>query len=261
MKKLTGHILVVDDDSEMQIFLRRFLTAEGHRVTTFSSALEAQKLLSEPVTSENDVDVILSDINMPEVNGLDFIKNVKAIRTEIPVVMITAFGSIESAVEAMKAGSHDYLTKPLKVEELYAVINRTLMYRNLERENTFLRKEVKQSWSLGDMIGKSAQMQGIFDLVKRVSQVTANILILGESGTGKEMVARAIHNGGPRATKPFVAINCAAIPEDLLESELFGHAKGSFTGAIAQKRGLFEEQFFLMRLAIWIWPFKQSCCA
>jgi len=245
-KQTTGHILVVDDDTNMQMFLKKFLSAEGHLVTTCSSAAEALTFI-EPnshiveASSESDIDLILTDVNMPEMNGHSLLKSVKESRPEIPVIMITAFGTIESAVDAMRRGAHDYVTKPFKLADIRATINRTLNYRKLEKENSILRKEVKRSWTLGDMIGKSQQMQSVFDVIKRVSKVTANVLILGESGTGKEMVARAIHNDGPRAKKPFVAINCAAIPENLLESELFGHAKGSFTGAINQKRGLFEE--------------------
>jgi two-component system response regulator HydG len=154
---------------------------------------------------------------------------------------MTAFGSIETAIEAMRRGAFHYVVKPLKLAEMGVNVERAMDHRKLQRDNTALRQAVKKSWGMGTLIGKSAGMKSVFDLVGRVSQVTANVFITGESGTGKEMVARAIHESGPRAQKPFVAINCTAIPETLLESELFGHAKGSFTGAIQRKRGLFEE--------------------
>lgn len=241
-----ARILVVDDDEDMQTLLDKILSKDGHQVTICSSAIKALSILGIGEAASgthlaDNFDLILSDINMPLMDGIKFVEAVKDVHKDLPIIMITAYGSIESAVAAMRKGAYDYLTKPLKIDDLRATIKRTLEFRNLEQENILLRKEMKKVWSIGDMIGKSQSMQLVFDLVRRVSQVNSNVLILGESGTGKEMVARAIHNEGVRAGKPFVAINCAAIPENLLESELFGHAKGSFTGAIAQKRGLFEE--------------------
>ena len=237
---------MVDDEREMRSLLDDFLTTEGYQVTSFSSAVEALKVLAPggsmgPDKDEGDIDVIISDIKMPQIDGLDFTARLQTVRPELPIILITAFGSIETAIEAMRRGAFHYVVKPFKLSEMAMNLERALQYRTLQRDNTALRQQVRRSWSMGNIIGKSAGMKEVFDLANRVSQATANVLITGESGTGKEMVARAIHEGGLRADKPFVAINCSAIPETLLESELFGHARGSFTGALNRKRGLFEE--------------------
>ncbi len=234
-----GKIFIVDDNEEMRSLLKDFLTNQEFEVECFPLASEALKKLSQSDCS--DVDVIISDIKMPHMDGLDFTAELVKLHPEIPVILITAFGSIETAIEAMRRGAYHYIVKPFKLAEMSVNLERALEHRKLQRENGVLRQEIKKSWMLGGIIGKSASMRAVFDLVTRVSQATANVLIMGESGTGKEMVAKAIHQTGPRAQKPFVAINCTAIPETLLESELFGHAKGSFTGAIQRKRGLFEE--------------------
>lgn len=244
--KKTGTIVVVDDDLQMRSLLNDVLTSHGYRVHLFPLATEALRALSPggelaSDASEGDVDVIISDIRMPELDGLELAERLKKLRPEIPLILITAFGSIETAIEAMKQGAFHYVVKPFKLTEMSVNIERALEVRALKRDNSVLRQELKKEWSLGGVVGKSAAMRAVFDLVSRVASSTANILITGESGTGKEMVARAIHQSSPRAKKPFVAINCSAIPETLLESELFGHAKGSFTGAVSRKRGLFEE--------------------
>lgn len=246
IKEVKGRIVVVDDDREMRSLLDDVFTSEGYAVSTFTMPPEALDALAPggklgPETLEGDIDVLISDIKMPQMDGLEFTNRLRTLRPEIPVILITAFGSIETAIEAMRRGAFHYVVKPFKLAEMAVNVDRALEHRKLQRDNTALRREVRKSWALGDVIGKSAGMKAVFDLVTRVSQATANILITGESGTGKEMVARAIHESGPRANKPFVAINVTAIPETLLESELFGHAKGSFTGAINRKRGLFEE--------------------
>lgn len=246
MKEFKGRVIVVDDEREMRSLLQDFLTAEGYQVHVFPLASEALEALSPDGflaldKAEGDVDLIISDINMPQIDGLTFTSRMQTLRPEIPVILITAFGSIETAIEAMRRGSFHYVVKPFKLAEMAVNVDRAMEHRKLQRDNSALRLEVKRSWSMGGIVGKSAGMKSVFDLINRVSQATSNVLITGESGTGKEMVARAIHDSGPRARKPFVAINCTAIPETLLESELFGHAKGSFTGAINRKRGLFEE--------------------
>ncbi|MCM0606274.1 MAG: sigma-54-dependent Fis family transcriptional regulator [Xanthomonadaceae bacterium] len=246
MSDFKGRIVVVDDEKEMRSLLKDFLSSEGYDVHVFPSAVDAIQNLSPggalSIEKENgDVDLIISDINMPEISGLEFTSRLQEIRSEIPVILITAFGSIETAIEAMRRGAFHYIVKPFKLAEMSVNVLRAMEHRKLQRDNTALRQVVKRSWSMNGIVGKSPEMKSVFDLVSRVSQATANILIMGESGTGKEMVARAIHESGPRSKKPFVAINCTAIPETLLESELFGHAKGSFTGAIQRKRGLFEE--------------------
>jgi DNA-binding NtrC family response regulator len=237
MKSLKGKILVTDDEKEIRELLSDFLTAEGYDVTCFPSAPKALEALQ----SGMEPDLIISDLKMAEMDGMQFLKKVKKDRPAIPMILATGFASVDTAIEAMRNGAYDYIVKPLKLAELEVLIQRALERTQLSKDNEVLRKEVKKSWSFKDMLGKSSGMQTVFDLVSRVSHSTANVLVTGESGTGKEMVARAIHDMGPRKSKPFVAINCTAIPETLLESELFGHAKGSFTGAIARKKGLIEE--------------------
>jgi two-component system response regulator HydG len=241
-----ARIVVVDDEQEIRSLLEDFLTNQGFAVHVFTKASDALRELSPggklaSEREEGDVDVVISDIRMPEIDGLEFTARLQTLRPEVPIVLMTAFGSIETAIEAMRRGAFHYVVKPFKLAEMAVNLDRALEHRKLQRDNTALRQEVKRTWGKGGIIGKSQGMKAVFDLIARVSQATANILITGESGTGKEIVARAIHDSGPRAKKPFVAINCTAIPETLLESELFGHAKGSFTGAIQRKRGLFEE--------------------
>lgn len=238
----TGRIVVIDDDAEMRSLLKDFLLKQGYQVSEFPLASTAlERFRRDPLFDADKVDLIISDIKMPELSGLDLLEKLKPTHPKTPVVLITAFGSMETAVEAIRKGAFDYITKPFKLSEIEITLKRALRVSRLEQENTVLRAEIRQSKSFANIVGQSAGMQEVFDLVSRVSQTKANILISGESGTGKEMVARAIHEMSPRASRPFIAINCTAIPESLLESELFGHAKGSFTGAIQRKKGLFEE--------------------
>lgn len=246
MSESKGRIVIVDDDREMRSLLEDFLSAEGYEVHSFSMPPEALTALAPGGSlgldqEHGDVDLVISDIKMPQIDGLDFTTLLRTARPEVPVILITAFGSIETAIEAMRRGAFHYVVKPFRLTEIAVNIQRALEHRNLQRDNTALRQAVRHPWTMSGIVGKSSGMKAVFDLVDRVCQATANVLITGESGTGKEMVARAIHDRGPRAQSPFVAINCTAIPESLLESELFGHAKGSFTGAIQRKRGLFEE--------------------
>jgi two-component system response regulator HydG len=238
-----SHIVIIDDDAEMRSLLSDFFKREnGHTISEFSSPQPALEFLfSRSVENQPDVDLVITDLNMPGMTGLDFIRAFKPRHPTIPIVLITAFGSIETAIEAIKVGAYDYITKPFKLAEVSATVSRALHLRRLQKDNQILRQEIQRSHSFRGIIGKSQPMLEVFDLIGRVSQATANILISGESGTGKEQVARAIHENGPRSGKRFVAINCTAIPDTLLESELFGHAKGSFTGAVQRKRGLFEE--------------------
>jgi DNA-binding NtrC family response regulator len=241
-KAQKGHVIVVDDDREMRALMQDFLQSEGYRVSTFPLAIEALEALKGGFQQrEGDVDMIITDLKMAQMDGMVFLKHLKEEFSEIPVILITAFGTIDTAIEAMRNGAYHYIVKPFKLAEMSVTVERGMERRHITRENNLLRQEVKQGWKLENVIGKSQPMRAIFDLVGRVAGSTANILITGESGSGKEVIARAIHNSGPRVQKPFVAINCTAIPEALLESELFGHAKGSFTGAVHKKKGLFEE--------------------
>lgn len=241
-----GRVVVIDDEGEMRSLLEDFLQGEGFAVHPFPGAKEALAALGPGGSlgfgrPEGNVDLVISDIRMPEMDGLDLTSRLKELRPELLVILITAFGSIETAIEAMKRGAFHFIVKPFKLAEVGVHVQRALSHGKLQQDNQALRQEVSRAWAMGPVVGKSRAMQDIFDLVRRVAPATANVLITGESGTGKEIVARALHENGPRAKKPFVAINCTAIPETLLESELFGHAKGAFTGAIQRKRGLFEE--------------------
>lgn len=231
-------ILVVDDQSEARTLVAQYLELEDYEVTDLASASEALQLLS---SGKLKVDVIITDINMPGMNGLDFCAALQKEHKDLPVIFITANANLDYAIQALRQGAFDYLMKPLKMPELLISVEKAIETSKLKSENTILRQEVKKTWAMGEMIGKSTGLKTVFQLIEKVSQANSNVLVLGESGTGKEMVAKCIHQKSPRAHKPFIAINCSAIPEALLESELFGYAKGAFTGAAQRKKGLIEE--------------------
>lgn len=228
-------ILVVDDEESIREFLEIMLKKEGYEVTCAEDGAKAKDLLAK-----KSFDLVISDLQMPNMTGIELLKHVKDSYPDLVFMMITAFGTTESAVEAMKMGAYDYLTKPFKIDEVRLNIQNALRTKSLEVENRVLKKEMVKEYSFQSLVGNSEEMHRIYDLVKRVSQTPTNVLITGESGTGKEVVAKAIHFNGPLKDKPFVTINCGAIPEQLMESEMFGHKKGSFTGAIVDKSGLFE---------------------
>jgi DNA-binding NtrC family response regulator len=231
-----GAILVVDDDADMREMVHDMLKDRGHQVTTSGSGQEALKLLGE-----EDYAVVLTDLRMKGMQGIELLTEIKKTFPDISVILMTAFGSVETAVEAMKYGASDYLTKPVKKDELIRVVERVIRESALRREVNRLRKEVHKEYSFHHILGKSKPMRAVFDLITRVADSPTNVLITGESGTGKELVAKAIHYNSDRKEAPFVPVNCAAIPDQLLESELFGHMRGSFTDARMDKRGLFEE--------------------
>ena len=228
-------ILVIDDKKSILDLLSVVFTKEGYSVKTALSAVKAFELIEK-----EDFALIIADIKLPEKSGLDILKFVKEKKPGIPVVMITAFGTIQQTVEAFKMGASDYVVKPFDVEELKIVVAKGLEKERLKEENTRLRSELKEKHSLKNMIGKSKALREISSLIEKISRVDSTVLITGESGTGKEVAARAIHYYSPRREQPFISINCAALPENLLESELFGHVKGAFTGAVADKKGMFE---------------------
>lgn len=229
-------ILVVDDEQSMREFLAILLEREGYYVAQAENADVALKLL------ESDTyDLVVSDVSMPGLNGMALLERIKTTTPETAVLMITAYTTAEQAVEAMKLGAYDYIAKPFKVEEVKVLVRNALEKSSLQKENRRLKHEVQERYSFGGLVGKSKKMREVYDLIEKVANSMANVLVLGESGTGKELAAKAIHYNGPRHDKPFVAVNCGAIPETLMEAELFGHKKGSFTGAIADRAGLFEQ--------------------
>jgi two-component system response regulator PilR (NtrC family) len=229
-----ARILVVDDERSMREFLTICLGRAGHEVEAVGGGAEAMARISA-----ERFDLVITDLTMPQVGGMDVLRHV--MRQEAPplVLMITAFATAETAIEALKLGAYDYLNKPFKVEEIQVVVGRALERSRLAHENRRLRDELRGVGTLDHMVGRSLAMQRVFELVRKVAPTRTNVLIRGESGTGKELVARALHHLSDRSTRPFVAVNCGAIPENLMESELFGHVKGSFTGATSGREGVF----------------------
>jgi two-component system, NtrC family, response regulator PilR len=228
-------ILVVDDEQSMRDFLAIMLKKEGHDVVTAENGTSALKAVQSEI-----FDLVISDVKMSGMDGIDVLKSTKDISPETIVIMITAFATTETAIEAMKLGAYDYIIKPFKIDELKLIINNSLEKRHLRKENILLKREIESRAGFANFIGKSEPMQRVFALIQRVAETSSTVLITGESGTGKELVARAIHCNSSRRNGPFVTVNCGALPETLLESELFGYMKGAFTGATSNKQGLFE---------------------
>ena len=229
-------LLVVDDEATQREMLSSILTRAGFRVTPSPTAEDALDRLGQET-----FDLVLTDQRMPGMDGLTLLDRARAIRPELPIVLMTAYGSVSAAVSAMKRGASDYLTKPFEKDELILVIERALRHRRLEDEVVTLRGALRERYRLGNIIGNSPLMQEVFSLVERVAHTDVPVLVRGESGTGKELIARALHENSPRAAGPFVALNCAAVPEGLLESEFFGHERGAFTGANRSHAGRFEQ--------------------
>jgi len=228
-------VLVVEDEELMRTILRQLLQDAGYNVFTADSAETALELFSQ-----NDVDITLTDIKMSGRDGLELLDQIKTIDAEAMVIIMTAYSSVDTAVAALRKGAYDYVTKPFVNEDLLQTVKNAVQQRELFHENRALRRELKKRYEFSEVIGKSEALQRVFDLVKKVADTSTSVLILGESGTGKELAARSIHFNSGRFEKAFLAVNCGALPESLLESELFGHTKGSFTGAVADKKGLFR---------------------
>jgi len=227
-------VLVIEDEEKLRRVVELQLKTAGYDVEQAGSAEEAMKLADR-------ADVILTDLRLPGMSGLEMLQQLRSEDSHKPVIVMTAFGSIETAVEAMKAGAVDFLPKPFSLDHLMTVVNKALEVRSLREENRELRAELSQRYQFDNIIGRSAAMREIFATVERVAPTRATVLLCGESGVGKDMIARAIHHHSPRTDRPFVKINCTALPENLMESELFGYEKGAFTGANVSKPGKFEQ--------------------
>lgn len=230
-----ARILVVDDEESHRIMLRAVLQEEGYQVAEVADGPDAIRAVEQ-----EPFDLILLDIRMTTMDGIETLTEIRKVSPFVPVLMMTAYASVKTAVEALKAGAFEYLTKPLDIEELKILIEKALEHYHLREENLALRERLGDRFDFSKIIGKSEKMKELFDLLAQVAPTDATVLILGESGTGKELVTNAIHHNSPRATQPFIKVACAALPETLLESELFGHEKGAFTGAIARKEGRFQ---------------------
>lgn len=233
-----AHVLVVDDQSSMRLTLTALLKQAGHTLMQAGTGEDALQKIAD-----NDFDVVITDLKLDKVTGLDVLKAAKANNPQTEIIVLTGFGSIETAVAAMKAGAIDYLTKPFDTEELLLAVQRAMERQRLKSEVQRLRSAVeeKEQFKPGNIVSASPRMGQVLEMVERVAPTDATVLIQGESGTGKELIARAIHQNSPRHEQAFIPINCGALPENLLESELFGHVKGAFTGAHQNKKGLFEE--------------------
>ncbi len=228
-------IMVIDDEESMCRFMQIMLQKEGYDVTSTVSSKEALEEMKG-----KDYDLVIADLMMPEMNGLELLSRAKSIHPDINFIVMTAYASVDTAIEALKKGAFDYITKPFKVDEIKIAIKKSLTQKRITEENVNLKRQLKKEYGLQSLIGNSPEMFQLKKLVERIADTDSTVLIRGESGTGKELVVKAIHQLSSRAGKPFVTINCATLPEALLESELFGHVKGSFTGAIKDKDGLFK---------------------
>ncbi len=228
-------ILIVDDEKNYLVVLEALLTPEGFEIVPAGNAAQAVSTIRDA-----DLDLVITDLRMPGMSGMELLKESKRLKPELPVIVMTAYGTIETAVEAMKEHAYDYITKPFQNEQLKLTVRKALENHRLIRQNRILRAALSERFKFGNITGKSKPMLRIFDLIEKVAQSKASVLISGPSGTGKELIAKAIHYGSPRRDGPFVTVNCGALTETLLESELFGHEKGAFTGAVAMKKGRFE---------------------
>jgi two-component system response regulator HydG len=228
-------ILVVDDEISHRKMIEAVLAKEGYEIDQADNGQAAIDAIEERF-----YDLVIMDIRMPRVGGIDALKEIKQISPAIPIIIMTAYASVGSAVDALKSGAYDYLTKPLDIEELKLLVAKALRHQQLEQENIFLKERLNDRFDFSNIIGRSPSMIRLFETVALVAPTEATVLIVGESGTGKELIANAIHQNSPRKDSPFIKVNCAALPETLLESELFGHEKGAFTGAIARKQGRFQ---------------------
>ncbi len=228
-------ILVVDDDESLRRVTQVQLQQSGYDVTTASDGNEAM-----PILERFPADLVITDFKMPGMSGLELLRKIRNEYPEIVIVMVTAFGTIENAVEAMRAGAYDYVTKPVQIEELRITVARALEHLELQEQVRILRSTLDRKYGFENILGRSNVLLSVLDMASRAAQTSSTVLVRGETGTGKELIAKAIHVNSPRKEKPFVTINCGAIPRDLLESEIFGHVKGSFTGAVANKRGKAE---------------------
>jgi len=230
-----GTVLVVDDEQAMREFLAVLLEKEGHNVMTASDGEQALRMVGE-----QPVDLVISDVRMPKVHGIALLTGIRAQHPHLPVILITAYASSDSTIQAMQLGADDYLTKPFRLDELRLVVEKALARRKKRQQDQASEPAVPEAPRLEGIIGRSPKMVELYKLISKIAGLDSTVLITGESGTGKELVARTIHCASPRTDHPFLAINCAAIPDQLLESELFGHVKGAFTGAVSHKAGLFE---------------------
>src|SRR5262245_14680599 len=231
-------ILVIDDEATMVQMITELLRSDGHEVLPFNNGNDALAALDE-----HHPELVITDLNLEKnrTQGLDILKKARALNPPAEVIVVTAFGSVGTAVEAMKHGAHDYLEKPFKLDDFKLCAQRALNFHRTAAENHFLKRQLREKYQFNQIVGTSPKMQEVFRMVERVADTASTVLILGESGTGKELVARALHFNSRRQFAPFIPINCAALPENLLESELFGHRRGAFTGAINDKKGLFQE--------------------
>ncbi|NWF91953.1 MAG: sigma-54-dependent Fis family transcriptional regulator [Syntrophaceae bacterium] len=233
---IPGRVLIIDDEESFRHMLSVILQKENYEVEIASNGEEGLRKLTS-----SHFDQVLCDIRMPQMDGMEFLEEAKKVAAGVTIIMMSAYGTIDTAIEAMKLGAYDYVSKPFKPDEIILTLKKAEERERLRKENELLRKEIQKEYSFNNIVSKNQKMLDIFEVIKKVAPYKSTILITGESGTGKELIARALHYHSDRSGRPFIPVNCGAIPENLLESELFGHAKGAFTDAVRMKKGLFEE--------------------